>query len=75
MEGIVIWIVIIIGWAILKGIFSSGGDNNEEARREILAKLKLQLKVIEEGLPPKENKLGDLKCIAVKVKGLIGNPP
>ena len=73
MEGIVIWIVIIIGWAILKGVFSSGGDNNEEARREILDKLKLQLKVTEES-PPKDRKLGDLKCLAVKVKGLIGNP-
>ena len=32
MEGIVIWIVIIIGWALLKGVFSavtgSGGDDS-----------------------------------------------
>ena len=34
MEGIVIWIVIIVGWAILKGIFSSGGDNNAISREQ-----------------------------------------
>ena len=29
MEGIIVWIIIIIGWALLRGAFSgSGGDGN-----------------------------------------------
>ena len=57
MEGIVIWIVIIIGWAILRGFFSnSGGGVSDEQRRELFDKIKLQLKVSEE-IPPKNKGL------------------
>ena len=74
MEGIVIWIVIIIGWAILRGFFSnSGGGVSDEQRRELFDKIKLQLKVSEE-IPPKNKGLPQVKCIKVKVKGLFGNP-
>ncbi len=74
MEGIVIWIFIIIGWAILRGVFSgSGGEVSDEQRRELFDKLKLQLKVSEE-IPPKDKGLPQVKCIKVKVKGLFGNP-
>ncbi len=74
MEGIVIWIIIIIGWAILKGLFSSSsGEISDEQRRELFDKLKLQLKVSLE-IPPKDRGLSNEKCIAVKVKGLFGNP-
>ena len=73
MEGIIIWIVIIIGWAILKGLFSGSGEGvSDEQRREIFDKIKLQLKVSEE-IPPKDRDLPEVKCVAVKVKGLIGN--
>ena len=73
MEGIVIWIVIALVWAAIKGVFSSGGGGDDEARQEIFDKLRLQLKVTEE-IPPKDRGLPAEKHIAVKVKGLIGHP-
>ena len=76
MEGIIVWIIIIIGWALLRGAFSgSGGDGNvsDEQKRELYDKLRLQLRVSEE-IPPKDRGLPNVKCIAVKVKGLFGNP-
>ena len=77
MEGIVVWIVIIVGWVIIKSIFSSafggGGGLSNTDRQELYDKLKLQLKVSEE-VPPKERGLPDQKCLAVKVKGLFGHP-
>ena len=73
MEGIVIWIVIALIWAAIKGVFSSGGGGDDEARQEIFDKLRLQLKVTEE-IPPKDRGLPAEKHIAVKVKGLIGHP-
>ena len=74
MEGIVIWIIIIVGWALIKGAFSSSDEAvSDEQRREIFDKIRLQLKVNEE-IPPKDRGLPNVKCIAVKVKGLFGNP-
>ena len=47
MEGIVIWIVIIVGWWVIKSIFSSafggGGSLSNADREELYDKLKLQL--------------------------------
>ena len=30
MEGILIWIVIVIGWAVIRGAFSGGGAFSSE---------------------------------------------
>ena len=76
MEGIIVWIIIIIVWAVVKGAFSSsGGDGNlsDEQKSELYDNVRLQLKVSEE-IPPKDKGLPNVKCIAVKVKGLFGNP-
>ena len=77
MEGIIIWIVIIIGWALIRGVFSSFFSSNEtvsdEQKREIFDKIRLQLKVSEE-VPPKDRDLPQVKHISVKVKGLFGHP-
>ena len=55
-------------------IFSkSDEEKTYEARKEIFDKIRLQLKVSEE-IPPKDKGLPEIKCIAVKVKGLFGNP-
>lgn len=77
MEGIVVWIVIIVGWAIIRTIFSSafggGGSVSEADRQEIFDKLRLQIKVTEE-IPPKDRGQTSEKHVAVKVKGLFGHP-
>ena len=77
MEGIVVWIVIIVGWVIIKSIFSSafsgGGGVSNADRQEIFDKLRLQIKVTEE-IPPKDRGLTSEKHVAVKVKGLFGHP-
>ena len=74
MEGIIIWIIIIVGWALISGKFSSSdGEISDESKRELFEKIRLQLKVSEE-IPPKDKGLPNVKCIAVKVKGLFGNP-
>jgi len=73
MDGGIIWVFIVIGW-ILFSIFSKSDEEEaNEARKEIFDKLRLQLKVSEE-IPPKDRGLPEVKCIAVKVKGLFGNP-
>ena len=74
MEGIIIWIIIIVGWALISGKFSSSdGEISDESKRELFEKIRLQLKVSEE-IPPKDKGLPNVKCISVKVKGLFGNP-
>ena len=74
MEGIIIWIIIIVGWALISGKFSdSDGEISDSSKRELFDKIRLQLKVSEE-IPPKDRGLPNVKCIAVKVKGLFGNP-
>ncbi len=73
MEGLIIWIVIIIGWAVLKGLSGPSEEEQTEARRELFDKIRFQLQVKEE-IPPKDKGLPQVKCIAVKVKGLFGHP-
>ena len=78
MEGLIVWVVIIIGWVVIKTIFSAafgggGGSVSDLDRQELIDKLRLQLKVTEE-VPPKDRGLPAEKHIAVKVKGLIGHP-
>ena len=73
MEGLIIWLVIIIGWAVLKGLSGPSEEEQTEANKELFDKIKFQLQVKEE-IPPKDKGLPQVKCIAVKVKGLFGHP-
>ena len=71
MEGIIIWIVIIIGWALIQTLFSK---NKEERIKEVIDSIpRLTLKIKEE-FPPKEKDLPKVKCIGIKIKGWIGHP-
>ncbi len=69
MEGIFAWIVIVLIWAAIKGVFSgSGGDeysSSEEAN-------KFTVKV-QKGLPPKETGL-KVDCYNVEMSGMISHP-
>ena len=39
MEGIIIWIIIIVGWALISGKFSSSdGEISDESKRELFEK-------------------------------------
>ena len=69
----IIWIFFIIGWILFSIFGKSDEEKTYEAKKEIFDKIRLQLKVSEE-IPPKDRGLPNIKCIAVKVKGLFGNP-
>ena len=73
MEGLIIWIVIIVGWAVIKGLSGPSEEEQIEARRELFDKIKFQIQVNEE-IPPKDRGLPQVKCLAVKIKGLFGHP-
>ena len=47
MEGLIVWVVIIIGWVVIKTIFSSafsdgGGSVSDVDRQELIDKIRLQ---------------------------------
>ena len=73
MEGGIVWLIILVGWVLFNIFGKSDEEKTYEARKEIFDKIRLQLSVSEE-VPPKERGLPNVKCIAVKVKGLFGNP-
>ena len=73
MEGGIVWLIILVGWVLFNIFGKSDEEKTYEARKEIFDKIRLQLNVSEE-IPPKERGLPNVKCIAVKVKGLFGNP-
>ncbi len=73
MEGGIVWLIILVGWVLFNIFGKSDEEKTYEARKEIFDKIRLQLSVSEE-IPPKERGLPNVKCIAVKVKGLFGNP-
>ena len=73
MDGGLIWVLIVIGWVLFSIFSKSDEEKTYEARKEIFDKIGLQLQVSEE-IPPKDKGLPQVKCIAVKVKGLFGNP-
>ena len=72
MESIVIWIVIIIGWALLKGVFSaatgSGGDDSSSSVEANPFTVK-----VKKGLPPKDTGL-TVDCYNVEMTGMISHP-
>ena len=60
MEGIIIWIIIIIGWALIQTLFSK---NKEERIKEVIDSIpRLTLKIKEE-FPPKEKDLPKVKWL------------
>ena len=71
MEGILIVIVLSIGWAILKAIFSGvtgiGGDDSSSS--EEANKFTIQVK---KGLPPKDSGL-KIECYNVEMAGMISH--
>ena len=73
MDGGIVWLIIVVGWVLFSIFGKSEEEKTYEARKEIFDKIRLQLKVSEE-IPPKDKDLPEVKCIAVKVKGLFGNP-
>ena len=73
MDGGLIWVIIIVGWFLFSFFSKSDEEKTYEARKEVFDKIRLQLKVSEE-VPPEDKGLPNLKCLAVKVKGLFGHP-
>ena len=73
MDGGIVWLIIVVGWVLFSIFGKSDEEKTYEARKEIFDKIRLQLNVSDE-IPPKERGLPNVKCIAVKVKGLFGNP-
>ena len=72
MEGIVIWIVIVIGWALLKGVFSAatGGSGDDSSSSVEANPFTIKVK---KGLPPKDTGL-TVDCYNVEMTGMISHP-
>ena len=75
MEGILVWLGIIVVWAVIKGIFSSGGSGKykDDSGDDIDA---LQISVKHELLDKKIQKESNFnynqKCFVVRASGLVG---
>ena len=75
MEGILIWIVIIVGWAIIKGVFSSGGSGKyQDEQGEDIDALQISVKhEVPDKTYQKERDLNiNFKCFIVRASGLVG---
>ena len=72
MEGIIIWIVIVIGWALLKGVFSAatGGSGDDSSSSVEANPFTIKVK---KGLPPKDTGL-TVECYNVEMTGMISHP-
>ena len=72
MEGIIIWIVIVIGWALLKGVFSAatGGSGDDSSSSVEANPFTIKVK---KGLPPKDTGL-TVDCYNVEMTGMISHP-
>jgi len=69
MESIVVWIIIVIGWAILKGVFSK---SDAEVIAESVRENPFEIRV-KSGLPPAETGL-KIDCFNVDMKGMVNHP-
>jgi len=69
MEGIVIWIIIAIVWAVIR--FASSSDNSSQVS-EFIEENKFTVKV-QEGIPSTEIGI-KIKCFNVQMKGMINHP-
>ena len=76
MEGIIIWIVIIVIWAAIRGVFSSGdsGKYQDEHGDDIDAlQISVKHEVPDKTLQKDRDINIDFKCFIVKASGLIGS--
>ena len=69
MEGIVVWIIIIVGWIFIKNVFSKSDD---EIISETIQDNPFEIKV-KSGQPPIETGL-ELDCFNVEMKGMVNHP-
>ena len=69
MEGVLIWIAIAIGWAVLWGVFS--GDSSSDAQQS-LSENAFTVNV-KKGLPPTNSGL-KIECYNVEMVGMISHP-
>ena len=69
MEGWIIWILIVVGFAVFRHISQ---ENQTKEVIETLTSNQLTIKVKEE-IPPKDVGI-KVKCFGIKIKGWIGNP-
>ena len=69
MEGVLIWIAIAIGWAVLRGVFS--GDSSSDAQQS-LSENAFTVNV-KKGLPPTNSGL-KIECYNVEMVGMISHP-
>ena len=69
MEGWIIWIVIAIGWAVLRGVFS--GDSSSDVQQS-LSENAFTVNV-KKGLPPTNSGL-KIECYNVEMVGMISHP-
>jgi tellurite resistance protein len=69
VEGWIIWILIVVGFAVFRHISQ---ENETKEVIETLTSNKLTIKVKEE-IPPKDVGI-KVKCFGIKIKGWIGNP-
>ena len=70
MEGWIIWIIIIVGFAIFRGISE---NKDKEKLQDFFVENTFQIRVKSE-IPPKDTGLPQVKCFAVQTKGLCGHP-
>jgi len=72
MEGIIIWIVIIVGWALLRGVFSGGSGKYQDEHGDEIDNLEISVK---NEIPSKEiqkDRKINVKSFIIKASGLIG---
>jgi len=70
MEYVLFWIIAAIIWAAVKGVFSSGDEDNSYDDSESENKFTIKVK---KGLPPSEYGI-KLECFNIEMSGLISHP-
>ncbi len=70
MEGWIIWIIIIAGFAIFRAVSE---NKDKEKLQDFFIENKFEIRVKSE-IPPKDTGLPQVKCFAVQAKGLCGHP-
>ena len=75
MEGILIWLVVVVIWAVIKGVFSSGGSGKyqDEAGDDIDAfAISVKHQIPDKALQKERNLNINFKCFIINASGLIG---
>ena len=77
MEGILIWLVVVVIWAAIKGVFSSGGSGKyqDEAGDDIDAlAISVKHQIPDKTLQKERNLNINFKCFIISASGLVGSP-